>query len=388
MIMEINSIISQAYQYVNNKITTNLTPLQQKVNRIATAIFQSLTESFSTLLHRPFRAKLVEKEEIELVSKPLDVSIKVQRNLRFAQIQQEKEEAKGFSITQDPLLTHISVSGKKKLIQHEEKEINGNQVGVGYCEGLRSTMEDSHLATSLQFSVNGKNYHASVFGVFDGHGGADAARFVEENLPHLLTKALKKHNKEALTDEGIWKALRACFKELDAKYEGNAGTTATVALLLENKVWIANSGDSRTVLSHNEKAIQLTEDAKPEIERYRRKIEKLGGTVLNGRVMGVLAVAGTIGDKQIKGTTGQTCVSPNPQITNYSLDEVKKGYLILACDGLYHVATTDEVVQAVSKMDAQGQSMGQMAKRLVQSAILTHHSRDNVSVMIIKLPNQ
>lgn len=73
-------------------------------------------------------------------------------------------------------------------------------------------------------------------------------------------------------------------------------------------------------------------------------------------------------------------VSPNPKITSYPLDFE---YLVLACDGLYDVATTDEVGQAVKTMHDKGETAELMAKRLVYSA-LQRGSRDNVSVIVVK----
>ena len=52
---------------------------------------------------------------------------------------------------------------------------------------------------------------------------------------------------------GIWDALKACFLILDEDYEGDDGTTATVAMILEDKIWIANVGDSRIILVKDER---------------------------------------------------------------------------------------------------------------------------------------
>ena len=130
--------------------------------------------------------------------------------------------------------------------------------------------------------------------------------------------ALESNNQDGLTEEGIFKALHECFRKLDENYTGPDGTTATVALLLDGKVWVANVGDSRTILVKDGKAIQASEDAKPTMARYKKKIEKLGGEVIFNRVNGYLAVARAIGDKSVIGTTGQCCVSPSPIITTYS----------------------------------------------------------------------
>ena len=66
------------------------------------------------------------------------------------------------------------------------------------------------------------------------------------------------------------------------------------------------------------------------------------------------------------------------------LEEFRGGYLVLACDGLYDVATTDEVGKAVQKMEQDNETVENMAKRLVYNAIRCG-SKDNVTAMVVEL---
>ena len=66
-------------------------------------------------------------------------------------------------------------------------------------------------------------------------------------------------------------ALRDAFIRTDEEFSkdgtaGLVGSTAVVALVGTHRVWIANCGDSRAVLSRNGRAIQVTDDHKPERE--------------------------------------------------------------------------------------------------------------------------
>jgi serine/threonine protein phosphatase PrpC len=256
------------------------------------------------------------------------------------------------------------------------------QVGMASCQGARSTMEDAELAQHGTFKAGNKEHAFDVFGVFDGHGGAEASAFVKENLMDYLANALQSHNPESLTDEGIFKAFKDCFEKISADYPGEDGTTATVAITLNGKVWVANVGDSRTILIDKEgQTTQASEDAKPNIARYKKKIEALGGFVTEGlgpaRINGVLAVGRAIGDKGVIG------VSASPKITAFPIEQFKGGHLVLACDGLYEVSTSNEVGAAVAKMAKDGESVENMSKRLVHQAI-KNGSKDNVSAMVIK----
>lgn len=323
---------------------------------------------------------------------PINVDQLLKNNLELADRQRVQEKSKGFKI--------ITGDIPAKLMDHdlkgEAREINGKQIGIAACQGDRDEMEDATLATFIEFSVADRVYRADLFGVFDGHGGEEASKFAEEQLPSYLISALEKHNPTALTTQGIWDAFKTCFRELHADYVGMDGTTATVTLLLENHLWVANVGDSRTILSNKGKAIQLSEDTRPdplvpEMERYIDKIRSLGGIPLYERgawrINGKIAPAGAIGDKWLKSPlTNECCVPCDPEITCYSLNDVENGYLILACDGLYDVASTDEVVAAVNEMLTNNESIKNMAKRLVHSAIKGENpSKDNVSIVIVKL---
>lgn len=49
-------------------------------------------------------------------------------------------------------------------------------------QGWRTNMEDSHI---LDHNVNDK---IQIFGVFDGHGGKEVAKFVEKHFVEELKK--------------------------------------------------------------------------------------------------------------------------------------------------------------------------------------------------------
>ena len=326
--------------------------------------------------------------------KKIDVAARVKKNLNRARKKQKKEAPTGFKIKDEPLLEVIEkvkspygyVFEGNIPLQGEEKVVSGKRVGSAWCEGGRNGMEDKEVATEIIFfDINHKAHIVPIFAVCDGHGGAGASAFVAENLPAYLLANLERHNREGLTDEGIWKALKACFRHLDHDYpdEMTDGTTLALAFILANKLWIANTGDSRLVLNNNGKPIALSRDAEPTDKIYQKKVKKIGGVILRNRVNGELGVARAIGDKHIVNLDDKRSISPNPTITYFPLNEIENGYLIIACDGLWDVSTTEEACQAVDHMV--GMSPGDMAKRMVQNAVKNHLSTDNVSVMVVQL---
>lgn len=107
-----------------------------------------------------------------------------------------------------------------------------------------------------------------------------------------------------------------------------------VALVGKRKIYIANCGDSRAVLCRQGKALQMTDDHKPEREDEALRVEQAGGQVLywNGhRVMGILAMSRAIGDVGLR-----PYVIPEPEVTMLSRCD-EDDFLLLASDGLWDV---------------------------------------------------
>ena len=305
------------------------------------------------------------------------VSARLTRQMQYAMRQMEQEPVKPFQYQVAP--------GNWGM---QEERVGGYNVGIAHAQGRRPTMEDEHLATSFTLAVGGHRYPVRLFGIFDGHGGREAARFVRDHLRTKLQVALVACNARGLSEEGIWNALKKTTTELNDEFKQRygqiaqtQGTTATIAMILDGNLWTANVGDARTVLDNQGIPFQLTEDAKPDDPRYKKGIEKRGGSVriIAGvaRINGALAVARAIGDNAERG------VNPSPKITKKPLSEIHPGsHLILCCDGIYDVARTKDVVHAVHTHKTT--SAGRLARNIIYSAYQAG-STDNLSAMVVKL---
>lgn len=100
--------------------------------------------------------------------------------------------------------------------------------GVVDMQGWRKGMEDAHVAVT-DISLPESTSDAKVFGVFDGHGGAEVARFCGLYLVSVLTQQESWKNGNLTTMAGdakhvdgdtaansdVGKALRAAFHALD-----------------------------------------------------------------------------------------------------------------------------------------------------------------------------
>lgn len=185
-------------------------------------------------------------------------------------------------------------------------------------------MEDSHIS---ELNIGGSNNH--VFGVFDGHGGREVARFVKRHFTDLLQQTdnynsgkygdamvqsflrvdevlvesqskveLKNEAKMSKEDDekisqGTEKKQMDIFKQLfDPKAQDDCdiamytGCTACACLIDEKKMYFANAGDSRAILCKGGVAYPMSEDHKPDLETEKSRIYKAEGWVSEGRVKG------------------------------------------------------------------------------------------------------
>ncbi|KAL7583675.1 probable protein phosphatase 2C 59 [Lactuca sativa] len=244
--------------------------------------------------------------------------------------------------------------------------------GFASSPGKRSSMEDFYEARID--GVDGET--VGLFGVFDGHGGARAAEYVKQ---HLFTNLIKHPKFISDTKAAIAEAYSHTDTEF-LKSENNqnrdAGSTASTAILVGDRLLVANVGDSRAVISRGGKAFAVSRDHKPDQTDERQRIEDAGGFVMwagTWRVGGVLAVSRAFGDKLLK-----QYVVADPEIQEEKVDNSLE-FLILASDGLWDVVTNDEAVAMVKPIE----SPEEAANRLMMEAS-QRGSADNITIVVVR----
>ena len=245
------------------------------------------------------------------------------------------------------------------------------RVGAGRNQGRRGYMEDVDFAHP---TVSCGRRSVGLYGVLDGHGGADCAAFVADELPSVLAACLRRHGGKSGTQgvdaPGDGEVLYQAFLDVDADYlsstHSNAGSTANV-LCWDKETgigFLANSGDTRTVVCGADgRARDVTRDRKATTPEEVARVATAGGFVANGRVMGSLAVARAFGDKALKiplsaqgvppcmvGDTSlkpRTAVTPAPELTMFC-PRATDQFMVLATDGLWDVFSSQEAVDVVT----------------------------------------
>jgi serine/threonine protein phosphatase PrpC len=237
----------------------------------------------------------------------------------------------------------------------------GLQWGVAELQGWRKTMEDAFLARG--FGGQGSWANAGLFAVFDGHGGSEAAKFCAQHLPGVIMRGGYLANPRDVLRSSFEQLDRMLIKEGQKMGSGqydHVGCTAVMSFINDRKIIVANVGDSRAVLSRNGRAVNLSQDHKPNLPKEAARIRKAGGRVTEQRfgshivhrVNGDLALSRSLGDlaykKNRKFGVAEQLVSCVPDVEICRRDPGDK-FMIIACDGVWDVLSSQEAVDRVRR---------------------------------------
>ncbi|KAF8319125.1 protein phosphatase 2C 2, partial [Clavulina sp. PMI_390] len=278
----------------------------------------------------------------------------------------------------------------------EKHTSEGNNERFAYAvsemQGWRISMEDAHT-TILELDDKHKD---AFFAVFDGHGGSSIARYSGQHV-HVRLAA-----DEAYASKDYQAALKKAFLGTDddlrtdpAFYHDPSGCTAVAALITsDGKIYCANAGDSRAVMSVKGEAEPLSFDHKPQNKAETQRITAAGGYVEFNRVNGNLALSRAIGDFEFKQNYAlppeEQIVTVNPDITVHDLTPEDE-FLVIACDGIWDCMSSQDVINWTRHQISQKIPLSQICEDMMSrclspdSDIQGGIGCDNMTVMVIAL---
>ncbi|CDO97255.1 unnamed protein product [Coffea canephora] len=282
---------------------------------------------------------------------------------------------------------------------------------------------------------------ATYVGVYDGHGGPEASRFVNRHLfPYLHKFAGEQGGLSADVIKKAFSATEEDFTQLVKRslavtpQIASVGSCCLVGAISNDQLYVANLGDSRAVLgrrgfdgeSGSVVAERLTTDHNVSCEMVRREVEAQhpGDSPIviycRGvwRIKGIIQVSRSIGDIYLKKPEfnrdpifqqfGNPVPLRRPVLTAEPSIICKKIqpqdlFLIFASDGLWEHLTDEAAVEIVFKNPRAG-----IAKRLVGAALreaakkremrykdmtqiekgIRRHFHDDITVVVIYLDHQ
>ncbi|CAN6313659.1 unnamed protein product [Urochloa humidicola] len=254
---------------------------------------------------------------------------------------------------------------------------------------------------------------ATLVGVYDGHGGPEAARFVNRRLFSLIQDFAAENG--GLSAEVLQKAFGATEEEFVGMVQKSwpsqprimsVGSCCLVGAIEDGTLYVANLGDSRAVLgrssssssggrgNHKKKnrvvAERLSRDHNVADEEVRREVASEhpddSHIVLNShgvwRIKGIIQVSRSIGDVYLK--RPDVCRGANPLLSqslcpfplrrpvmsavpSITSRKLRPGdrFVVFASDGLWEQLSDEEAVGIVAGSPRKG-----VAMRLVRAAQL------------------
>ena len=175
----------------------------------------------------------------------------------------------------------------------------------------------------------------------------------------------------------------------------DSGCTAVVALIKDNRLYVANAGDSRCVLSRAGQAIEMSHDHKPTNQIEYNRIKKAGGRVTNdGRVNGGLNLSRAFGDHSYKVNRElpleEQMITALPDVKEIELTD-EDDFIVLACDGIWNSMSSKEVVEYINLEMKKEKKLSKICDSLFFKCLAddAHNSDgsgcDNQTAIIIKL---
>ncbi|XP_073018324.1 probable protein phosphatase 2C 38 isoform X2 [Primulina eburnea] len=261
-------------------------------------------------------------------------------------------------------------------------------------------LEDYSQLESGPMSLSESAPHGTFVGIYDGHAGPEASRFISDRLFENMKKlATDKQEMSADVIKNAYLATEEEFLSLVKKqWEfkpqiASVGSCCLVGIICSGLLYVANAGDSRVVLGRLEnvenevKAMQLSTEHNASFESVREELHALHPNdpqivVLKHRVWrvkGLIQVSRSIGDAYLK----KQEFNRVPLLPKFRLREpfekpillaepsilVQKLYpedqfLIFASDGLWEHLSNQEAVDLVNSSPRNG-----VARKLVKAAL-------------------
>jgi len=261
-------------------------------------------------------------------------------------------------------------------------------------------LEDQSQIESGNLSSYETGPYGTFIGVYDGHGGPETSRYVNDHLfQHLKRFAAEQ---QLMSVDVIRKAFQATedgflsvvTKQWPMKPQIAAvGSCVLVGVVCSGTLYIANLGDSRAVMGRVVKAtgevlaIQLSVEHNVSIESVRQELHSLHPddpqiVVLKHnvwRVKGLIQISRSIGDEYLKKAEfnreplyskfrlreplKRPILSSEPTISVHPLQPHDQ-FIIFASDGLWEHLSNQEAVDIVQNHQRSGS-----ARRLVKAAL-------------------
>jgi len=261
--------------------------------------------------------------------------------------------------------------------------------GVSRKQGSRDHQEDTFSIEEDLLEQKG----TALYAVYDGHGGDSYSLHASSHLSHLLydSAPFKAGDYVGALNDAFFKENQEMKSEIFEHQLLRGGSTATVVLMAEETVYVANVGDSRSVLARavprGYEPIRMSRDHNFDDEAEKQRVEANGGLVQADRVIAqghAINMSRALGDFEFKQPFNKATgdwISARPTINSIRLNREHE-FLVVASDGLWVKLEDNEVVAIIGSLKRKGLSPKDIAKQMASDIAQTSGS-DNITIIII-----
>ncbi|SNR90757.1 protein phosphatase [Anaerovirgula multivorans] len=226
--------------------------------------------------------------------------------------------------------------------------------------------------------INEDNYcidenQVGLYMVADGMGGhksgevasSIAINIIKEHITHYLTEEFQEQSVKGVIFEAFNRANKEIYNRSKEDFDCEGmGTTVTMVLIIDKRVYIGHIGDSRAYLLREEVLQQITEDHSLVAELVRN------GSITEREAMR---------HPQKNIITRSLGTDENLKVDIFSMDLNKGDILILCTDGLTNFVDKEELKKAVLEEDDCFESCSNLVSLANQRG-----GYDNITVLIVK----
>eukprot|EP01119_Soliformovum_irregulare_P003326 TRINITY_DN1372_c0_g2_i2.p1 TRINITY_DN1372_c0_g2~~TRINITY_DN1372_c0_g2_i2.p1 ORF type:complete len:618 (-),score=197.96 TRINITY_DN1372_c0_g2_i2:96-1949(-) len=293
-----------------------------------------------------------------------------------------KAEIDGTPIIHLPKLKTL-VMNKVRIYNHRQihLDVDGDwkyAVHLHSVQGKRSTMEDRSIFIPNINRLLGLETQTPIMycGIFDGHGGENAAEFSKLGLHMNILRNFQ-------AGDDLLQLMSRGFLETDSQFSGIAktmndksGSTALTIFIQDENLYVGNVGDTSAYLFRTDgEIISLTTEHKASSESEKKRVKESGGIVVwysgGWRVNGSMAVSRSIGDCSVASIIAQ------PAVLKHEI-QVEDDFIVMATDGLWDVLKPDEVWNLVQEW-RKSRDQHSLERRNSQLEIWEEHVNQDVT---------
>lgn len=287
--------------------------------------------------------------------------------------------------------TDVSLHSLCSMASQSQPDQTDYHVAIGVCQ-RNLKQEDRWTKRSVRLGALGREENVYFGMVADGHGGHEAASYVEAHLlDYLIEAAAGDASGPSILRAGIAAMERIHREILSLDPPTTAGSTVTVCVLNPSRMEVStiNVGDSEAWLVERSDganfARRLTEDHRLDSsEPERARVAAMGGKLAhaaaaNGRPSGPLrlwpggvAQARTVGDSDVG-----RYILPRPFVQTVPLPEGAS--VLIASDGVWDAISPADVAILARAMSRSSTSA--TARIIVERAIEQRHAYDCAGYM-------